>query len=85
MKMKLEEQKDMVNSPAHYNDFGIECIDAIEAATGSEFKAYLQGNILKYLWRYKYKGKPLEDLQKAEWYLSRLITVVKNEKVKNND
>jgi len=83
--MKLEEQKDMVNSPAHYNDFGIECIDAIEAATGSEFKAYLQGNILKYLWRYKYKGKPLEDLQKAEWYLSRLITVVKNEKVKNND
>jgi len=85
MKMKLKEQKDMVNSPAHYNDFGIECIDAIEAATGSEFKAYLQGNILKYLWRYKYKGKPLEDLQKAEWYLSRLITVVKNEKVKNND
>jgi len=83
--MKLKEQKDMVNSPAHYNDFGIECIDAIEAATGSEFKAYLQGNILKYLWRYKYKGKPLEDLQKAEWYLSRLITVVKNEKVKNND
>jgi hypothetical protein len=88
MKMRAAEQKkieDMVNSPPHYNEFGIECIDAIEAATGSEFKGYLQGNILKYLWRYKYKGKPLEDLEKAEWYLSRLITVVKNEKVKNND
>ena len=70
---------DMVNSPSHYNEFGIECIDAIQAATGSEFKSYLQGNIMKYLWRYRYKGKPVEDLQKAEWYLSRLIDTVKDE------
>ena len=72
---------DMVNSPSHYNEFGIECIDAIQAATGSEFKSYLQGNIMKYLWRYRYKGKPVEDLQKAEWYLSRLIDTVKDEEV----
>jgi hypothetical protein len=71
----------MVNSPSHYNEFGIECIDAIQAATGSEFKSYLQGNIMKYLWRYRYKGKPVEDLQKAEWYLSRLIDTVKDEEV----
>ena len=90
MRMKAEQAReqsdhkdimDMVNSPSHYNEFGIECIDAIQAATGSEFKSYLQGNIMKYLWRYRYKGKPVEDLQKAEWYLSRLIDTVKDEEV----
>ena len=52
---------------------GIECIAAIQAALGPNFKYYLQGNIMKYLWRFDYKGKPLEDLQKAEWYLNTLI------------
>ena len=28
---------------------------------------------MKYLWRFRHKGKPLEDLQKARWYLDRLI------------
>ena len=46
---------DMVNHPPHYNQYGIECIDAIKACTGKGFEAYLQGNILKYLWRYDYK------------------------------
>ena len=64
---------DMVNSPSHYNFAGVECIDAIRAATGEEgFSYYLQGNIMKYLWRYKYKNG-LEDLKKAEWYLNVLI------------
>ena len=40
---------DMVNSPPHYNQSGVECIDAISAATGDNFKYYLQGNIIKYL------------------------------------
>ena len=38
-----------------------------------EWKGYLKGNCLKYLWRYQYKSKPLEDLKKAQWYLTRLI------------
>ena len=64
---------DMVNSPSHYNFAGIECIDAIRAATGEDgFESYLQGNIMKYLWRYNYKNG-LQDLRKAEWYLKRLI------------
>ena len=63
---------DMVNSPSHYNHAGIECIDAIEAACGEGFEYYLQGNIIKYLWRYRYKNG-IEDLQKAQWYLSKLI------------
>jgi len=66
---------DMVNSPPHYNQTGIECIHAISAATGNGFK-YLQGNIMKYLWRFDYKDKPLEDLKKAQWYLDKLIEEV---------
>ncbi len=69
-----KKQLDMVNSPPHYNATGIECIDAIEAATGDGFEHYLQGNILKYLWRYRYKNGT-EDLKKAKWYLDKLIEV----------
>ncbi len=64
--------RDMVNSPPHYNQAGIECIDAIRAATGDGYEYYLQGNIIKYLWRYRYKNG-VEDLKKAQWYLEKLI------------
>lgn len=84
MKRKFAElQSDMVNAPPHYNSSGIECLDAIEAATGEGYQHYLQGNILKYLWRYRYKGKPVEDLQKARFYLDRLILVLENEQDKD--
>ena len=64
---------DMVNSPPHYNNAGIECIEAIEAAlTPEEFRGYCKGNNLKYTWRENYKNKE-EDLKKAHWYLSRII------------
>ena len=76
--------KDMVNSPPHYNKYGIECIDAISSATGEGYEYYLQGNIMKYLWRYRYKNgvqdlEPLEDLQKAQWYLNKLIEIKKDD------
>ena len=47
-----EMEKDLVNHPPHYNQAGIECIDAILAATNHNKEGYLQGNILKYVWRY---------------------------------
>lgn len=75
MKMKLKEVEnntDMVNSSAHYNKAGIETIDIIQSVTGDGFETYLQGNILKYICRYKYKNG-VEDLEKARWYLNRLI------------
>lgn len=75
--------KDMVNHPPHYNQHGVECIDAIKATTGDNFKDYLKGNIMKYLWRFNYKGKPEEDLQKAKWYLDRLISEVAVGRYKN--
>lgn len=65
---------DVVNKPDHYNKGSIEAIQAIKASMPeTEFKGYLKGNLLKYVWRYDYKGKPLEDLRKARWYLDRLI------------
>tara|TARA_Y100000004_G_scaffold152299_1_gene175401 strand:- start:163 stop:456 length:294 start_codon:yes stop_codon:yes gene_type:complete len=71
----VKQQTDMVNSPPHYNKAGIECIDAIAAATGDGYEHYLQGNIIKYLWRYRYKNGT-EDLKKAQWYLAKLIEEV---------
>ena len=65
---------DVVNSPEHYRQGGIEAIDAIKASmTREEFKGYLKANCMKYLWRYRHKGKPVEDLRKARWYLDRLL------------
>ncbi|WP_225442463.1 DUF3310 domain-containing protein [Paenibacillus lycopersici] len=65
---------DPVNHPAHYTAGGIECIDAIAAATtgltGEE--AYDTGAAIKYLWRWKRKNG-VEDLRKARWYIDRLI------------
>ena len=70
---------DPVNHPAHYiADDGIECIDAIEATlTPEEFRGYLRGQVIKYVWRCNYKGKRLEDLEKAEWYLKKYINILK--------
>lgn len=72
-----EDEEDMVGSPRHYNTGNIECIEAIEESMSSvAFKGYLKGNCMKYLWRYDYKGKQVEDLQKAQWYLQRLTNMV---------
>ena len=65
--------KDFVNHPPHYTNGDIECIDAMKASMSHiEFCGYLKGNVIKYLWRYKDKGKSIQDLDKALWYLNRL-------------
>ena len=67
---------DPVNNPLHYNRKGIECINAIEASMGEEeFKGYLKGNAIKYLWRYKYKNNAVQDLEKCIWYTTKLKEV----------
>lgn len=66
-------KNDNVNSPAHYRQGGIECIEAIKASMSEEgFKDYLKGNVMKYIWRYEHKGRAIEDIEKAMWYLNRL-------------
>ena len=75
-----EEDVDVVNKPRHYNTGTIECIEAIEESMSSvAFKGYLKGNCMKYLWRYDYKGKQVEDLEKAGWYLNKLTDMVTEE------
>ena len=67
-------QDDKVNHPSHYCQGGIEVIDIIESAvTGLEpFEAVCAGNAIKYLCRWKHKNG-VEDLQKAVWYINKLI------------
>lgn len=69
----------MVNHPPHYNSGKNECIEAIESATMGKngFEAYLVGNIIKYLFRYNQKNG-IQDLQKAKWYVDKLIEFVEN-------
>jgi hypothetical protein len=63
-----------VDHPPHYTAGKIECIEAIEAATtGLEgLEAVCTANVIKYVWRWKRKNG-LQDLEKAKWYLDRLI------------
>lgn len=69
-------KEDKVNSPSHYGQGSIECIEYIEDfLTREEFIGYLRGNIAKYLHRWRYKNG-LEDLKKAQWYQNKLIEVV---------
>tara|TARA_R100000963_G_C4631599_1_gene96564 strand:+ start:839 stop:1105 length:267 start_codon:yes stop_codon:yes gene_type:complete len=75
----LYSMSDNVNHPPHYNRGVIETIDIIKnSMSSSEFEGYLQGNVIKYICRYRYKGTSLEDLQKAEWYIKKLIEEVED-------
>ena len=68
-----ETQSDPVNSPTHYQTGLIETIDSIKNILGHEkFQAYCIGNVIKYLSRYREKNG-LEDLKKAETYISFII------------
>jgi hypothetical protein len=68
----IEAMKDNVKEPSHYKG-EIECIAAIKASMSQQqFKGFLKGNVMKYLWRYDRKNG-LEDLQKADVYLQWLI------------
>lgn len=64
---------DPVNHPAHYTTGGIETIDFIEAKK----LGYNLGNVVKYITRSGLKGNQLEDLRKAQWYLTREINTMK--------
>ena len=75
-----DREDDSVNKASHYNDGGIECIDAIAASVPPvEYAGFLKGQVLKYIWRYRLKGKPVEDLKKARYYLDRLIQITEKE------
>ena len=72
----MEEQ---VNHPSHYVK-GIEPIDIIESWDLN----FSLGNAIKYILRSPYKGKQIEDLEKARWYIDREINRLKDEMAKKN-
>jgi hypothetical protein len=68
--VKAPSAADSVNHPAHYTTGKIEVIDFIE----DKQLGFHEGNVVKYVVRAKHKGRELEDLKKARWYLDRAIT-----------
>lgn len=73
---EVEQKNDAVNHPSHYTYGGIECIDAIHAVVNeipNGICAWLTGQVIKYIWRWMHKDKPVEDLKKCRFYLDRLI------------
>ena len=67
-----------VDHPAHYTFGKIEVIDAIEDWD----LPYHLGNVVKYVARHMHKNAPLEDLEKAQWYLDRYIQLLKDRQPK---
>ena len=72
--MKILTDNDLINHPPHYKSGGVETIDFIEAKDLN----YRLGNVVKYVSRAGKKGDPIQDLEKALWYLQREITARKN-------
>lgn len=70
--MKEAENWDVVNNPKHYQKNGMEVIDIIEAFTPDSY-SYCMGNAIKYLMRHMDKGNPEQDLQKCQWYITKML------------
>jgi len=76
----LDIQKDEVNSPPHYQHGNLETIEVIKGMmTQDEFLAYCAGSVTKYVSRYRYKNNPSKDLDKASWFLNRLIAELEDD------
>ena len=67
---------DAVNHPKHYtaHPSGVECIQITECFN------FCRGNAIKYIWRAGDKGKEVQDLEKARWYIDREIKRLTGEK-----
>jgi hypothetical protein len=75
-RLERASMNDNVNHPKHYNSHpsGVECIEI------TEHMNFCLGNAVKYIWRASLKGKEVEDLRKARWYIDREISRILNEK-----
>lgn len=73
---------DMVNHPQHYiSQNGLEVINVIEEFTSDlkGLQAVCTANAIKYILRWPHKGSPKQDLQKAQWYISKLISTLEDD------
>ena len=67
--LEKELKEDNIHSPQHYTHGKFEVIDVIEDWDLN----FRLANAVKYIARHMHKGKPLEDLEKALWYLQREV------------
>jgi len=74
IKKRIDRGMDSIQKPDHYNVGNIEAWDYILDSLGKEgFVFYCEGNVKKYLHRWRYKGTSSDDLRKARAYLDRMI------------
>lgn len=76
---------DPVSHPDHYTAGPVEVIDILEQSAvhaPDPVSGGLQWQVLKYLLRMWLKGNPLQDSQKASWYLNRLIERLQQEAIR---
>lgn len=75
-KLKENFTEEDIKKPKRYNRKGkLECIDVIE----DQEMDFIEGSILKYLWRYKDKGGT-KDLEKIKEYVDLKIKFMQNER-----
>ena len=75
MSIDLATEKDwdaLVHRPPHYNQGGMEAIDYIKQQLGDGIVDYCEGNVMKYLHRWRFKNG-VQDLKKARWYLNKMV------------
>ena len=70
----MEEKKEMVNHPSHYNQGGMECIDGLIGAFGKkEVATFCKINAMKYIWRLGHKDEEAQEIGKIKWYLDKYL------------
>ncbi len=77
--MGVKMANDMVNHPSHYNFGDIETIEIIKDMGPAVMYGFMVGNAIKYEHRALHKGKTVEDLKKAEWYVTHLVKYLEEE------
>ena len=82
----MEEKKEMVNHPSHYNQGDIECIDAMISAKGLEKTiAFCECSVFKYDWRLGNKDAEEQEVGKIKWYLDKYLELKKVKETKDTD
>ena len=74
----MEDKKEMVNHPSHYNQGGMECIEGLIGAFGKkEVATFCKINAMKYIWRLGHKDEEAQEIGKIKWYLDKYLELTK--------
>ena len=74
----MEDKKEMVNHPSHYNQGDMECIDGLIGAFGTkEVAPFCKINAMKYIWRLGHKDDEAQEIGKIKWYLDKYLELTK--------